>query len=85
MERTAGRTTTKRAAGIILRALQLAVASPAFAQVVAQSAKPAEADPIHRVVLVSIPDRKLAVIENGNVIADLPGRSRGGRESQPHG
>ena len=30
------------------------------------------ADPIQRVVLVSIPDRKLAVIEDGNVIATFP-------------
>ncbi len=72
MERRVGRTTTKRAAGIILAFFSVAIARPAFAQVVTQSAKPAEADPIHRVVLVSIPDRKLAVIENGNVIAAFP-------------
>jgi len=72
MERMAGRATTKRAAGIILALIGVAVASPAFAQVVTQAAKPAEADPIHRVVLVSIPDRKLAVMENGNVIATFP-------------
>jgi|CZKD01.1.fsa_nt_gi lipoprotein-anchoring transpeptidase ErfK/SrfK len=65
MERTAGRATTKRAAGIILALFTLAVASPAFAQVT----KPSEAAPVNRVVLVSIPDRKLAVIEDGNVIA----------------
>ncbi|HEY6371353.1 MAG TPA: L,D-transpeptidase [Candidatus Sulfotelmatobacter sp.] len=72
MERTAGRATTKRAAGIMLALFSVAVASPAFAQVVVQAAKPVEADPSHRVVLVSIPDRKLAVIENGNVIATFP-------------
>ena len=72
MERTAGRTTTKRAGGIILALFTLAVASPAFAQVAAQEAKPTGADSIHRVVLVSIPDRKLAVMENGNVIATFP-------------
>jgi lipoprotein-anchoring transpeptidase ErfK/SrfK len=73
MERTTGRTTATRwRARIIIAALTLAVASPAFAQVVAQALKPAEADPIHRVVLVSIPDRKLAVIENGNIIATFP-------------
>ena len=72
MERTAGREKTKRAAEIILALFTLAVASPAFGQVVAQAAKPAEADPIHRIVLVSIPDRKLAVMENGNVVATFP-------------
>jgi lipoprotein-anchoring transpeptidase ErfK/SrfK len=73
MERTIGRTTAMRwRARIIIAALTLAVASPAFAQVVAQALKPAEADPFHRVVLVSIPDRKLAVIENGNIIATFP-------------
>jgi len=73
MERTTGRTTATRwRARIIIAALTLAVASPAFAQVVAQALKPAEADPIHRVVLVSIPDRKLAIIENGNIIATFP-------------
>ena len=35
----------------------------------AQTAKPNSADQIQRVVLVSIADRKLAVIEEGNVIA----------------
>jgi lipoprotein-anchoring transpeptidase ErfK/SrfK len=50
----------------------LAVARPAFAQVVAQAAKPASADSSSRVVLVSIPDRKLAVMENGKVIATFP-------------
>jgi lipoprotein-anchoring transpeptidase ErfK/SrfK len=72
MERTVGRAATRRAAGIILAFFSVAVARPAFAQVVAQGAKPAETDPIHRVVLVSIPDRKLAVIENGNAIATFP-------------
>ena len=71
MERKAARATTKREAAIILALFTLAVTSPAFAQVGAQAAKPS-ADPIHRVVLVSIPDRKLAVIENGNVIATFP-------------
>src|SRR5258708_18797830 len=35
----------------------------------AQTEKPAETDRVHRMVLVSISDRKLAVIEDGNVIA----------------
>jgi lipoprotein-anchoring transpeptidase ErfK/SrfK len=71
MERTTGRAATRRAAGIILAFFSVAVTRPAFGQVVAQVAKPS-ADPIHRVVLVSIPDRKLAVIENGNVVATFP-------------
>jgi hypothetical protein len=65
MERTAGWATTKQAAGIILALFTLAAASPSFAQFT----KPSEAAPVNRVVLVSIPDRKLAVMENGNVIA----------------
>ena len=71
MERTTGRAATRRVAGIILAFFSVAVARPAFAQVVPQVAKPS-ADSIHRVVLVSIPDRKLAVIENGNVVATFP-------------
>jgi murein L,D-transpeptidase YcbB/YkuD len=70
MERTTGRATKKR--GIILLLFTLAVASSALAQDAAQGAKPLEAAPAHRVVLVSIPDRELAVIENGNVIATFP-------------
>ena len=73
MERTTGRmAATRWRARIIIAGLTLAVASPAFGQVVEQALKPAEADPIHRVVLVSIPDRKLAVLENGNIIATFP-------------
>lgn len=68
MERTAGRATTTRAAGIMLALFTLAAANPSFAQVT----KPSEAVPVNRVVLVSIPDRKLAVIENDTVIATFP-------------
>jgi lipoprotein-anchoring transpeptidase ErfK/SrfK len=72
MERRTSRAATRRAAGIILAFFSIAVARPAFAQVVAQAAKPASPDSSSRVVLVSIPDRKLAVMENGNVIATFP-------------
>ncbi|MFZ1141864.1 MAG: L,D-transpeptidase [Candidatus Sulfotelmatobacter sp.] len=63
MERAASRIATKRTQGCIF-AVILALALPSLAQ----TAKPA---PEHstRIVLVSIPDRKLAVLEDGNVIA----------------
>lgn len=68
MERTAGKMTTRRAQRLLLALFTLAVAIPSFAQ----TAKPAGPDRIRRVVLVSIADRKLAVIEDGNVIARFP-------------
>lgn len=68
MERTAGKMTTRRARRLILALFTLALAIPSFAQ----TAKPAGPDRIRRVVLVSIADRKLAVIEDGNVIARFP-------------
>lgn len=68
MERTAGKMTTRRAQRLILALFTLALAIPSFAQ----TAKPAGPDRIRRVVLVSIADRKLAVIEDGNVIARFP-------------
>ncbi len=37
-----------------------------------QTARPAGADRIKRVALISIPDRKLAVLEDGDVIATFP-------------
>jgi lipoprotein-anchoring transpeptidase ErfK/SrfK len=72
MERTAGRATTKQTQRLIVSLLNLAVLTlattiPAFAQTATPSA-----DPLKRVVLVSIPDRKLAVIEGGDVIATFP-------------
>ena len=67
MERMAGRTTTARVAAPLLALFTLAVASSSFAQ----TAKPSPKRP-SRTVLVSIPDRKLAVIESGNVIATFP-------------
>ncbi len=54
----------------------LAPSSPARSSIaqspLAQSSKPNSVNRIRRVVLVSIPDRKLAVIENGNVLATFP-------------
>ena len=72
MERRAGRATTKQTQRLIVSLLNLAVLTlattiPTFAQAAIPGA-----DPLKRVVLVSIPDRKLAVIEGGDVIATFP-------------
>jgi lipoprotein-anchoring transpeptidase ErfK/SrfK len=67
MGRQAGAVTTKQTQTLILAVLILALAIPS----VGQTVKPAS-DPVQRVVLVSIADRRLAVIENGNVIATFP-------------
>ena len=64
MALTAGRATTKQAQKLILLGIILALAIP----VVAQTA-PQPSDRPTRTVLVSLPDRKLAVIEGGDVIA----------------
>jgi lipoprotein-anchoring transpeptidase ErfK/SrfK len=68
MERTADKATSKRALRYLLAlgTLALAVLSSA------QTAKPGANDPVDRIVLVSIQDRKLAVIEDGNVIGRFP-------------
>ena len=50
----------------VLAALVLAAVVPSFAQ------SSTNGDRIQRTVLVSIPDRKLAVLEDGNVIASFP-------------
>jgi len=68
MGRRAGRATAKRTKKSILALFTLALALPSIAPSFAQTAKPV-ADRVRRVVLVSIPDRKLAVIEDGNVVA----------------
>jgi hypothetical protein len=87
MERRAGRETGERAQKLILGALIFAalsaVASPSVARPplrqtslgqskIAQTTTPGGGVRVGRVVLVSIPDRKLAVIEGGNVIATFP-------------
>ena len=67
MDRRNGRATTKRMWGFLV-----AVATLIAADSFAQSAKLAGRDRSKRVVLVSIADRKLAVLEAGNVIASFP-------------
>jgi lipoprotein-anchoring transpeptidase ErfK/SrfK len=62
---TISRQTTKWMVAILI----LAVAIPCFAQNSPKAATPART---RRVVLVSIADRRLAVIENGNVLAYFP-------------
>jgi hypothetical protein len=57
---------TNRAQTLILAGFILTLAIPALSQT---AARPSTGDRSSRVVLVSIPDRKLAVIEDGNVIA----------------
>jgi lipoprotein-anchoring transpeptidase ErfK/SrfK len=55
---------TTVALGLVAVALTLAVAIPAWAQT-----EPSPRDLAKRTVLVSIPDRKLAVLEDGDVLA----------------
>jgi lipoprotein-anchoring transpeptidase ErfK/SrfK len=62
MERANGRTTTKRA---LLAVLTISLAIPACAQ----SAQLSGSDLAKRVVLISLPDRKLAVIQGDDVLA----------------
>ncbi len=66
MEFTASRKTTKRTLSGAL-AFIFAVAFPSFGQTLTTAT-----DVPHRVVLVSLPDRKLAVIEDGAVMATFP-------------
>ena len=68
MERRADKATPKQALRYLLALGTLALAVRSSAQ----TANPGVNDPAHRVVLVSIQDRKLAVIENGNVICRFP-------------
>jgi len=65
MENEAGNTTAKRRQRTAFVLLILAVTTVSFSQ----TAKLAPVERIRRVVLVSIANRKLAVIEDGNVIA----------------
>jgi lipoprotein-anchoring transpeptidase ErfK/SrfK len=66
VERAAGKKMSKWGGARIVALFALATAAiPSLAQ----TAKPKSSDHIQRVVLVSIADRKLAVIEEGNVIA----------------
>src|SRR5271165_1708212 len=65
MERANGGTTTKRA---LMAVLTISLVLPAYAQSTQLSA----GDLARRVALVSIPDRKLAVMEGDDVIATFP-------------
>ena len=68
MSRRNGKLAPKRAQRYILAALVLAAAMPSFAQ----SSNLTNGNRIQRTVLVSIADRKLAVLEDGDVIASFP-------------
>jgi len=73
MERARAKAEANRTKKYFLAALALALAIPLFAQAsFAQTTPSAGDDRSRRVVLVSIPDRKLAVLENGDVIATFP-------------
>jgi lipoprotein-anchoring transpeptidase ErfK/SrfK len=65
MERTTGKVAAKQAVELLLALLSLALAIPSLAQ----TATPTTTIRAKRVVLVSILDRKLAVMEDGDVIA----------------
>jgi lipoprotein-anchoring transpeptidase ErfK/SrfK len=62
------RTHEAKRLGYLLALLTLSLTTRSEAQAVESSSR----DRIRRVVLVSIPDRKLAVLEQGNVIATFP-------------
>ncbi len=68
MSKRNGKLASKRTQRYILAALVLAAAIPSFAQ----NSNLTNSNRIQRTVLVSIPDRKLAVLEDGDVIASFP-------------
>jgi lipoprotein-anchoring transpeptidase ErfK/SrfK len=68
MNRVIGRTLTSKAQKYVLGLLALAMAIPSTAQ----NSQPVGATAVRRTVLVSIPDRKLALIEGERVIAQFP-------------
>ena len=65
MKRRNGKAAAKQTLVIVVSFLTLVFAS----SIVAQTSAPAASGRAKRTVLVSVPDRKLAVIEGGNVIA----------------
>jgi hypothetical protein len=76
MERANRRQEKKQRQAFLLAAITI-LAAPAFAQSalpLSPLAQPpgAASEPARRVVLISIPDRKLAVLEDGNVLAQFP-------------
>jgi lipoprotein-anchoring transpeptidase ErfK/SrfK len=60
--------TARKVQNLVLVVIAVALTLPSFAQ----TAKTAISDHTKRTVLVSIPDRKLAVIEDGEVLATFP-------------
>src|SRR5579864_4943860 len=71
MERAASKAATKQTSGCIFAivfAATLTLALPVFAQ----TAKSTEDHVANRIVLISLADRKLAVIEDGDVVATFP-------------
>jgi len=68
MRQANGTTNAKRFPSWLLAGLTLALAIPAYAQ----GGEAAGGDDSGRIVLISIPDRKLAVIEDGEVLATFP-------------
>ena len=68
MERSAEKATPKQALRYLLALGTLGLALPSSGQ----TANPGANDPGHRILLVSIQDRQLAVIENGKVIGRFP-------------
>jgi len=65
------RTATKRMQQFLLAALTVFIATPSFTQTSTPNDKPGS-DLARRLVLVSIPDRRLAVLEDGKVLAQFP-------------
>jgi lipoprotein-anchoring transpeptidase ErfK/SrfK len=66
MPHVIGTTISQQVQGWLLTTIVLALVSPAVSQTAVSNEPRAQ-----RTLLVSIPDRKLAVLENGNVVADF--------------
>jgi lipoprotein-anchoring transpeptidase ErfK/SrfK len=71
-DRRHGSVARKQAQRLLLAALTVIVATPSFTQAAFAQTTKADSALAKRVVLVSIPDRKLAVLEDGNVLAQFP-------------
>ena len=70
MERATSKISTKQIEGCIF-AIVFAASCLLALPVLAQTAKPADDHAIRRVVLISLADRKLAVLEDGKVVAQF--------------
>lgn len=66
-----GRTRISKAGTILIITVMLAIQALAI-KAVAQSVQPASSESSSRRVVVSVPDRKLAVVVDGEVIAEFP-------------